>query len=181
MELASDQVLREIEAMAEILDTLDPSPGGPSHTPAEPITAAQIYAKRQRTLLELEVANVLSPELGEGRTKLVALGLPHLVAYHDAAVDLRHYLTRPTRARLVRTPPPERLLESRVSLDWFRRPSRYSPPGVADLDWLALCEANLNGTTRPGCSFVKLEGAYHQLWTRVEIDALPRLYFAVPG
>lgn len=184
MELASDDILREIEVMAGDLDLLDTrARSGPT-----PYTDEQLYAevcaKRQRVLFELEVANVIAPALGAmARARLVDLGLARLVGYHDAAVALARYYASPGYARLVERPAPPRLLEGYVSLDWFRLPSGYAPAGLDPLDWLALCEHNLRAGDPPlvGKLFVKLEGVLHQLWFRGEVGSTPHLYRALPG
>src|SRR5437870_3807708 len=79
--------------------------------------------------------------LGAGeRERLAALGLTALVAYADAAVEMERYLASPGYARLVRRPRPERVIDSLVSLDWFRRTSGYVAANLDPFDWLALCE-----------------------------------------
>jgi hypothetical protein len=136
-----------------------------------------LVARRSRLLLELEVADVLG---AAERDRLVALGLGKLVSYSDAAVAMERYLDSPGYARLVKQPRPARIVDSLVSLDWFRVPSGYVPDGVDPDDWLALCEVNFRANERPraGSTFVRLEGKFHRLMFRTELGR-PRLYRAV--
>jgi hypothetical protein len=184
MELAAEDILREIEVMAGALDLLDTrARSGPIPYSDEQLYA-EVCAKRQRVLFELEVANVIAPALGwRAKARLVDLGLARLAGYHNAAVALTRYYASRGYARLVAQPAPLRLLEGYVSLDWFRLPSDYAPAGVDPLDWLALCEHNLRAGDPPpvGRLFVKLEGALHQLWFRGEVGTAPHLYRALPG
>lgn len=181
MALASEHLLREIEAMAEAVDALDVRAREGDEPYADEALDATLVAKRSRLLLELEVAEVLADSAGT-RATLVALDLPRVLAYHDAARELTRYFSWPTRARLVKTPAPERVNDSRVSLEWFMLPTGYTPHGIDALDWLALCEANFVANERPraGRVFVKLEGAFHQLLFRTEVGQ-PKLYRALPA
>lgn len=182
MTLAPDVLLREIEQMADAVDLLDAQARVGDEPYFDEALDAPLVAKRGRLLLELEVARVLDPSLSDTRSKLVELRLPRLLGYHDAACQLTKYIAAPGRARLVKKPPPERLNDLRVSLDWFRQSNDYVPAGVDAMDWLALCEANFIAHESPRCgrAFVKLEGAYHQLWFRTEL-AMPKLYRAEPA
>lgn len=140
--------------------------------------AATLYARRQRLLIELDTCGVLDGEAAT-RAELVAHGLARLVEYHDAATALRRYLASPERAALVDTTPPARLLDARISLDWFRRPGvdrgRPLPPHV----FLAHCERmilDLTGTT--GSRWAKFLGVTHVLHYRREVADAPRLFRA---
>lgn len=181
MPLASDDLLREIEDMADAVDLLDAQARVGDQPYFDESLDAPLVAKRNRLLLELEVAQVLDPKLADTRAKLVALRLPQLVSYHDAAVAMTRYFGDPARARLVRAPVPARLNDARISLDWFRKPTGYAPPGVDAASWLALCETNFLAAPRSRCGslFTRLEGRMHQLWFRTEL-AEPKLYRAEP-
>jgi hypothetical protein len=180
MELASDNLLREIEQMADAVDLLDAQARVGGEPYADEALDATLVAKRSRLLLELEVGGVLEPALTGTGPKLVLLRLPQLLAYHNAAREMTNYFVTPGRTRIVKKPVPQRINDARVSLDWFRKSNGYKPDGVDPLDWLALCEANFLANERPraGSVFIKLEGAFHQLWFRSEIGQLPKLYRA---
>ena len=178
-----DALLRELEAMAVGLDELDARARAGDEPYADRELHAQVEAKRRRVLLELEVAGALAPADREVRDRARGLGLPKLAGYHEAACELERYLSSLARERLVRTPPPERLIDAYVSLDWFRVPSGYVPAGVDPLAWLALCELNFRAAERPraGRLFVRLEGTFHQLDFRTEVGPEPHLYRALPA
>jgi len=183
MELASEHLLREIEQMADAVDLLDAQARVGGQPYADEKLDATLVAKRSRLLLELEVGGVFAPELAATRTTLIALRLPRLLTYHDAACEMTRYFASPGRARLVKTPVPERINDARVSLDWFRLSNGYTPPNTDPLDWLALCEVNFLANDRPraGSVFIKLQGAFHQLWFRTEVGLVPKLYGAEPA
>ena len=172
-----DDALREIAALAELVDQLDAEASKSAEPYADAKLDATLVAKRSRLLLELEVAGVLG---GGERERLAKLGLAKLVAYSDAAVAMDRYLDSPGYARLVKQPRVTRIVYSVVSLDWFRVPSGYVPQGVDSYDWLALCETNVraNACTGAGSVFVRLEGKFHRLLYRTELSA-SRLYRAV--
>ena len=176
---AEDDDLRAMAELAALVDRLDAE----ASSGAEPYTNveldAPLVAKRDRLLIELEVAEVLG---GGARSRLERLGLPALVAYSDAAVAMDQYLASPGYARLVEQPRPARLLDSLVSLDWFRKPSGYQAAGLAPDDWLALCDLNFRAAERPraGSTYRRLEGAFHRLMFRTELTR-PRLYRALPA
>jgi len=174
-----DDSLHEIAALAELVDRLDAEASRGGEPYGDEQLDATLVAKRGRLLLELEVADVLG---GSERERLAKLGLTRLVAYSDAAVAMGGYLGSPGYARLVKQPRPERLVDSLVSLDWFRVPSDYVPHGVDAHDWLALCELNFRANERPraGSVFIRLEGTFHRLMFRTELGR-PRLYRAVPA
>jgi hypothetical protein len=180
MELASDNLLREIEQMADAVDLLDAQARVGGEPYLDEAVDAKLVAKRSRLLIELEVGGVIEPSLAGTRVKLVSMRLPQLLGYHDAAREMTRYFSAPARARLVKQPIPERINDARVSLDWFRKSNGYTPDGVDPLDWLALCEANFLANERPraGSVFIKLEGAFHQLWFRSEVGQVPKLYRA---
>jgi hypothetical protein len=173
-----DDELRELCELATLVDELDAE----ASVGAEPYSNVELdallCAKRDRLLIELEVADVLS---GHERARLEGLGLANLVGYSDAAVEMDRYLDSPGFARLVKEPRPTRLLDSQVSLDWFRKSTGYVPPGVDRYDWLALCERNFRGNNpRAGSSWVRLEDHVHRLMFRTELNK-PRLYRATSG
>jgi hypothetical protein len=172
-----DDTLREIAALADEVDRRDAEASRGDEPYADEQLDAKLVARRSRLLLDLEVAGVLGPA---ERDRLATLGLTQLVAYSDAAVAMDRYLDSPGYARLVKQPRVTRLLDSCVSLDWFRVPSGYVPDGVAADDWLALCEANFRANERPraGSVFVRLEGKFHRLMFRTELNK-PRLYRGV--
>jgi hypothetical protein len=163
---ASDQMLASIAAIAREVDTITDE--------------GRASARRERLLIELDVAGVLADG---ARAHLVERDLGPLVAYHDAAVALRRYLASAARVRLVKTVPPVAVLEAAVSLDWFRVPSGYVAPGVEPDAWLALCEANflVPRPTDSGERFVRLEGAIHRLLYRREVGPDARLWRALPA
>lgn len=174
-----DDYLREVEAMAAEVDALDrqASQGPQPHSDVQ--LDATLVAKRGRLLLELDTAEVL---LSGERTRLSALGLTGLLGYCDAAAAMARYWASPGYARLVKVAAPERVLDAPISLDWFRQPSGYTPANVSDDDWLALCEANFRANPREGAGtlFVRLQGSFHQLHFRIELDT-SKLYRALPA
>ena len=177
--LPSDELLRQLENEAAMLDQLDPEdtlrPGLPSEE-LDALTAA----RRRTVLLGLRVAGLLheaadSPEL---RHRLASAGLSTLTGYLDAAAALRAYLRSPGRARFFRgAAQVADLLTSAVSLDWFRKDASITPPGVSPDEWLALCEANFVRSRPPGPrggrTYVKLEG--RGVWIHFRADVGPHL------
>lgn len=189
-ELASDELLRELENAAALLDQLDPEDTLRSDLPSEELDA--LTAARRRTVLtSLELAGFFTAEADTPalRDRLTRDGLWTLLGYLDAAAALRRYLASAARARLVREPPPPSLLLAAVSLDYFRKPS---PPGPAETssevtadEWLALCEANFVRTRSPspraGRTFVKLQSQGVWLWFRADAAPAVSLWRVVPA
>lgn len=137
-------------------------------------------AKRQRLLIELDVYGLLTGQPAVGHR---VADYKTLRAYHDACVQMASYHASAARIRLVGNAIPLKPTDGHVSLDWFRTPSGYTPPGVSPHDWLALCERNFlepraegNGTR-----FVRLEGRLHVLFYRLEATSEPKLWLAVPA
>jgi hypothetical protein len=183
--LASDEILRDIEALAVELDALEQAARqGPEPYKDEQLDAT-VVAKRTRLLLELNVAGILTPSLAElARPKLVALGLTQSLRFHDAAMEMHRYFKSPGRARLVRKPAPDSVIDSDISLDWFMVPSGYVPDGVEPHVWLALCERNFGERlpdVRAGRMFLSLQGGFHQLLFRTELGPTPRMWRALPA
>ena len=176
---AEDDDLRAMAELAALVDRLDADASAGPEPYADVELDAMLVAKRDRLLIELDVAGVLGA--GE-RERLAALGLTALVAYADAAVEMDRYLASPGYARLVNRPRPARVIDSLVSLDWFRRTSGYVAANLDPFDWLALCENNFRAHERPraGSSFRRLEGSFHRLMFRTELRR-PRLYRAIPA
>jgi hypothetical protein len=166
-----DRVLAEIEGLAREVDRLAQG------NEEEQVTAG---AKRGRLLIELDVAGLLA---GTEDVRMRVAKYPTLLGYHAAAVALLSYLASAARIRLVATAIGSKVIDSNISLDWFRVPSGYTPPGVSPHDWLALCERNFIDPmpTGGGSRYVRLEGKMHQLEFRLEVGPKPRLWRAVPA
>lgn len=168
-DIPNDQLAR-LEELALLVDRLEEG------TEDEQVTAG---AKRQRLLIELDVYGLLTGEAAVGR---MLADFPTLLGYHEACVEMAAYHASPERARLVRRPPPARIAEGHVSLDWFRVPSDYVPADVSPADWLALCEINFLDPMPEGAGtrFVYLEGELHVLEYRIEATGAPVLWRALP-
>ncbi len=167
----SDPTLDALEDLAREVDRLAAA--------SDAASIARASARRQRLLIELDVAGLLTgePEIGAR-----VAHHPTLRGYHDACVALADYHASAARKRWLEGSVPAGPQQARVSLDWFRTPSPYVPPGVLPHAWLALCERNFidplpQGT---GTRFVRLEGALHALHFRTEVDREPRLWRAEP-
>ena len=171
----SQDELRELETRAAEVEALDAKAMASDPPYADEELDAKASAKRSRLLLELESAELLVP--GTDRRRLQRY--PLLAAYAAAAAKLDHYLDSPGYKRLVKVPRVKRLLDSQVSLDWFRVPSNYVPKGASADDWLALCDLTFRDEERPrsGSVFTKLEGKLHRLDFRTELNK-PKLYRA---
>jgi hypothetical protein len=113
--------------------------------------ARDAIAVRRRVLLDmLDAQGVLDEARApEKRAFLEGFRLPALRDYLDAATALRAYHRSPARAALDLGPPPPRVLEGAVSLDWFRAPSP-PPPGVSAQTWLAITERALRDAPHDG-------------------------------
>lgn len=169
-----DRVLGKLESLAREVDRL--AQGDED----EQITAG---ARRGRLLIELDVSGLLD---GREATRKRVENYPTLLGYHTAAVALLTYLESTARSRLVTTAigsiaVGSRVIESNISLDWFRAPSDYIPIGVSPHEWLALCERNFIEPMPPGAGsrYVQLEGRMHRLEFRCEVGSKPRLWRAV--
>lgn len=166
---ASDALLVELDDLAREVDAL-----------ADGDEQQQIRARvrRQRLLIELDVVGMLTGDLTVGRR---LADYPMLRGYHDGCAQLAAYHASAARVRLVGKALPPKLIEGNVSIDWFRRPTGYTPNGVAAFDWLALCERNFISPmpTSEGTRFVRLEGRIHVLSYRCEVGPAPKLWRAV--
>ncbi len=185
----SDDVLRDLEDRALLLDQLDPEDTLRSGLPGESLDALTA-ARRRTVLLGLRIAGLLTSEpaaLASLRPRLASLVLPTLEGYLDAAVALRAYLRSAARAELL--PPGDKdllddLLQSAVSLDWFRK---ATPPGPATLPpdhWLARCEAAFL-RARPagpsaGRTYTKIDGVGTWLHYRSDLGPHLSLWRALP-
>ncbi len=185
-ELASDELLRELENAAALLDQLDPEDTLRSDLPSEELDA--LTAARRRTVLtSLELAGFFAAEADTPalRDRLTRDGLWTLLGYLDAAAALRRYLASAARARLVHEPPPRSLLLAAVSLDYFRKASPPGPPEVNAEEWLALCEATFvrtrSASPRAGRTFLKLQGQNIWLWFRADAAPAVSLWRVVPA
>ena len=178
----SDELLRSLEDDAAVLDQLDPEDTLRAGLPPEQVDALTA-ARRRTVLLGLRVAGLLQASTDAAdnaalRQRLQAAGLLTLLGYLDAAAALRAYLGSDARARFFRDQaPPQDLLQSDVSLDWFRKASPPPPPGVTAHEWLALCEINFvrsrGAGPRAGRTYVKLEG--RGTWLLYRTDVGPHL------
>ena len=92
------------------------------------------------------------------------------------------YLASPARARMMGPPAGRKPTDGHVSLDRFRAPSGYTPPGRSAHDWLAPCERNFVDPMPAGSGsrHVRLEGRVHELRFRVEAERTARLWRASP-
>lgn len=185
-ELASDELLRELENAAALLDQLDPEDTLRSDLPSEELDA--LTAARRRTVLtSLDLAGFFAAEADTPalRDRLTRDGLWTLLGYLEAARSLRSYLASEARARLVHEPPPRSLLLTAVSLDYFRKPSPPGPPEITADEWLALCEANFvrsrSASPRAGRTFLKLQGQGVWLWFRADAAPTVSLWRVVPA
>lgn len=184
-EQPSDDVLRDLEDAAVLLDQLDPEDTLRSGLPSEALDALTA-ARRRTVLLSLRIAGLLSSdpaELAILHTRIRSLQLPTLAGYVDAAMALRSYLQSATRAELL-PPSGDDLLQSAVSLDWFRKGSPAGPATTSPERWLALCEAAFL-RTRPtgplaGRTYTKLEGLGVWLHYRSDLAAHLSLWRALP-
>jgi hypothetical protein len=177
--IANGSILRELETMAIELDALDEvaRAGGDTYEDAE--LEARWSARRRRLLIELEVAGLFERSLTREARDAVAQ-LPALRAFHDAAMQLHAYLDSRERADVVRKPRPQSLLDSDVSIDWFRVPVGVVPDGMAAWTWLALVELQFE---RPpafttGRRFTRLAGRGCTLLYRTEARATPSVWRA---
>jgi hypothetical protein len=135
----------ELDEMAVALDTAQAS----AKTPDE---RADVTAKRRILLEELEEAGLLDETREhEKREWLEGWRMPTLRDYVDAALALRRYYASATRATYTLPPPPARLLDGGVSLDWFRLPSPTPADATPDT-WLAFCEHVLHSNELSGVS-----------------------------
>lgn len=187
--LADDDVLRDLENSATMLDQLDPEDTIRDGLPSEELDALT-SARRRTVLLGLRIAGLFSPATlasPAARTRLLAAGFPALTSYLDAAVALSAYLTSRTRA--ARLPPAsEDLLLSQVSLDWFRKatPKSDPPEGLAPDEWLARCEAAFVRARaqgpRAGRTYLKLDDGT-PVWLHFRTDLGPHvcLWRALPA
>lgn len=180
-----EAVLRDLEDTALLLDQLDPEDTLRSGLPSEALDALTA-ARRRTVLLGLRTAGLLNPDpaaLAALRTRLGALQLSTLARYLDAAAALRVYLSSAARAELLPAGSDD-LLQSAVSLDWFRK---ASPPGPAPLSpdrWLALCEAAFL-RARPagplaGRTYTKIDGVGAWLYYRSDLGPHLSLWRALP-
>lgn len=169
---ASDRTLDQLEELAREVDRLA--------VETDEESEAKAFAKRQRLLIELDVAHLLTgqPEIGKRLAKH-----PALRRYHYACVAMANYHVSDARKRFVGKKVPNKLTDGWVSLDWFRRSNGYVPDGVPEHDWTALCERNLIDPmpTGTGTRFVKLEGELHVLSYRIEEGPEPKLWRAEPA
>jgi hypothetical protein len=110
----------------------------------------QIAMRRRKLLDRLELHGLLDDARApEKRAYLEGFRLPKLRDYVDAAMALRAYYHSPARATHKLAPPPQRLLDGSVSLDWFRVPSA-TPPGLTRESWTAMAEQLLGESPRDG-------------------------------
>jgi hypothetical protein len=181
---AGDAVLVELEGAAALLDQLDPEDTLRAGPPGEALDA--LTAARRRTiLLGLRTAGLLGADPEERaalRRRLVAMQLPTLLGYLDAASALRAYATSEERAALL-PPASDDLLRSAVSLDWFRKGSPAGPAGLSPARWLAQCEAAFL-RARPvsplaGRTFIQLGGIGVWLHHRSDLGPHVSLWRAV--
>lgn len=179
--LAEDEVLRDLENSATMLDQLDPEDTIRDGLPSEELDALTA-ARRRTVLLGLRLAGLFSPStLGSpaARTRLLAAGFPALTSYLDAALALSAYLTSRTRARVL-PPASEDLLLSSVSLDWFRKatPRSAPPEGLAEDEWLMRCEAAFLRARaqgpRAGRTYLKLDDGT-PVWLHFRTDLGPHV------
>ena len=180
--IATDDLLRDIEALAAQVDELDAAARRGDVPYANVERSAAAAAKRQRLFIELEVAGLLAPALTDpALAALTRLGLTRLLGYVEAARALAAYLASPERAARFPGQAVPALTAAAVSLDWFRVPSGHRPEGVTEHEWLALCEKNFASpvpASPAGIRFVRLCGAMHQLRYRAEVGAAPCLWRA---
>jgi hypothetical protein len=184
--LASDDVLRDLENSAAMLDQLDPEDTLREGLPSEQLDALTA-ARRRTVLLGLRIAGLFSPAAIAGpaaaatRARLLAAGFPTLAGYLDAAVALAAYLTSRTRAQQL-PPASEDLLLSAVSLDWFRKAAPSAAPSpaprAADDAWLTRCEAAFARARavgpRAGRTYTKLDDGT-AVWLHFRTDVGPHV------
>lgn len=132
-----EAALRALEPRAAALDALAALRGDLEH-------AATVAAKRRFLLVEIEEYGILTGPMGLHRAAwLERWGLPTLLAYQRAVVDIgRYWASAPRRARVGPPPLVPSVLGTGVSPDWFRLPGP-TPPGWDPDDWLAFCERAL--------------------------------------
>lgn len=180
--LAGDEVLRDLENSAAMLDQLDPEDTLREGLPSEELDA--LTAARRRTLLlGLRLAGLFSPATlaspAAVRPRLLAAGFPTLAGYLDAAALLAAYLTSRTRAQKL-PPASEDLLLSAVSLDWFRKaaPAAGAAAPAAGDEWLTRCEAAFARARatgpRAGRTYTKLDDGT-AVWLHFRTDLGPHV------
>lgn len=105
---------------------------------------------RQVLLRDLDAVGLLSPvQRGPKSHVLMRWGLPHLVAWYDAAAAAAAYLESSGRRRYVPDAAAEPVLGSPVSIDLFR--GGLVVPATVDADeWTSWGEALLGIAPRPG-------------------------------
>ncbi len=162
--LPSERVLEEIEQLAILVDQLEAQ--------GDEATA---FAKRQRLLIELEVAQLLA---GGPVTSQQLEKFPMILAYYHASLLLASYQTSQERLKMMQTWPEFNPAQQHVSLDWFRQLSTSVPAGFTPFQWLALCERNFCDPMPKdtGTRFVKIAGALRILYYRREVERQPKLY-----
>lgn len=161
---ADDDVLLELEGAAALLDQLDPEDTLRPNPPDE-ARDALTSARRRTILLGLRTAGLLGADPTERaalRRRLVATQRPTLLGYLDAATALRAYASSAERDAAL---PPfgDDLLQSAISLDWFRKGPPTGPAELSPARWLARCEAAFLRARpvgpRAGRTFTQIGGA----------------------
>jgi hypothetical protein len=166
------EALLDLRGLAQECDELEGDVFDPDVTTRA--LEARWHATRERTLRELEAAGIFKEEL-DHEDAMVLAKFPPLSALRDSALALRRYYGSSARRLRELGPPPESVLDARVSLDWFRWPSFDVPEGDLD-EWLAACEEHLlrdPPSSSTGRRFVELRGQRREMRYRTEVRATP--------
>ncbi|HUQ06684.1 MAG TPA: hypothetical protein VM261_29475 [Kofleriaceae bacterium] len=166
--------MADINDMASVLDAAQAA----ARTPDQ---RADVTVKRRVLLEEMEAHGLLDEaRQHEKRAWLESWRMPTLRDYVDAAIALRRYYASAARATYTLPPPPARLLDGAVSLDWFRRPGA-TPEGATPDTWLAFCEQVLRENPPGGASgevLSKIGRRWYQIHWRREVGEPPAVVAA---
>ncbi|MFO0748035.1 MAG: hypothetical protein U1F43_20600 [Myxococcota bacterium] len=185
LDTVDDDMLEDAEAECAKFEVLDEVARAEDYR--DVTRDAEAAAKRRTLLFSLETLGVIwIPFAKTMRQRLELLGLTRLLAYHDAAVRLDAYLHSEWRARVgPQRRPPRALLDSAVSLDWFRLPPSPRPAGTDPDEWLAVCERNFVSWPQTGPEsgrmYLVLFDRGACLEYRLEAAPMPRLWRARGG
>jgi hypothetical protein len=163
-----DEPLRELEARAAEWDAQA------ARTPLLRIedeaslrAAAALLVARRTLLGDLEAAGILADAFAPVKERrLRTWDLPLLADYTAASARLHSYLRSPERRAALDEPPPARLRDGRVSVDWFRC-ARGAAPEAEPYAWLAACERALREAALPEAPAGELYTRAAERWWRL--------------
>lgn len=177
-----DAPLRELEQRAARWDALREATPLVPLAPGQEVAAAELLVRRRQLLAELEEHGLFTDAFGT--VKMQALrrwGLPVLAGYAESAWRLFQYLRSPERDRWALPAPSKRLLEDRVSVDWFRLPHE-GVNGPEPFATLAFCEDALRRAKVPDAPAGELYALGDRGWWRLawrrDLELTPALVAA---